>query len=193
MSLPCFCRYKDARTLQALEGTLPLRKHGSTVGRRAAATGRAQHARPHRRSLGQRLLRPRLHMAERAAVAAAETQGLSWDKGLGSTTTTNTTPSSTSGAVQCLAGGAESYSRDWQLKDEDFFGRGIPPSSTAWSGSRPSAAQGRPGPYAARARQPVGKRKRDLDAYMQGLSRSPSAPLRPATKQQRSRKQSVRV
>lgn len=56
------CRYKDARTMQALEGTLPSMKQRSS--------------KAHRKLLSARLLKPRLFMAQRAIQAASETGGL---------------------------------------------------------------------------------------------------------------------
>ena len=72
-SVNCFVRrYKDARTTQALEGTLQAVKFKDS---RAKSLGGGLQA-SRRLALHQRRLKPRLFMAERGRQAAKETSGL---------------------------------------------------------------------------------------------------------------------
>ncbi|KAF5842815.1 hypothetical protein DUNSADRAFT_4699 [Dunaliella salina] len=155
--------YKDARTLQALEGELQARKQRRSSSK---ASDRAVGRRP---SLRKRLLKPRLYMAERASAAAAETQGLS----------TDAIYSSDAGIQGRHA--AEVTQTRLLSEDEHYFGRGAFSAST--SDLRSSRGGGSIRGKVAKTRSAASgpwtgsRRRRGLDAYMEHLTHSPSAPL----------------
>uniref|UniRef100_A0A7S3R6I4 GTPase Der n=1 Tax=Dunaliella tertiolecta TaxID=3047 RepID=A0A7S3R6I4_DUNTE len=165
-------RYKDARTLQALEGELQSNKRRSSKASDGAVGNRP--------SLRRRLLKPRLYMAERASVAAAETQGLSADS----------VYSSSAGSRGHDPG--EIIQSALASEDEHYLGRSaISASSSISSGDSGSTSTRKVAKTRSAALAPWtgSKRRRDLDAYMQHLSRSPSAPLRIKSKRHTSRGQ----